>query len=47
MLCAYGPIILGYVEDEINDAAKAQMDKGFCFSLVQPLQNELEERLVE
>ena len=21
MLCAYGPIILGYVEDEINDAA--------------------------
>ena len=47
MLCAYGPIILGYVEDEINDAAKAQMDKGFCFSLVQPLQNELEERLAD
>ena len=47
MLCAYGPIILGYVEPEINDAAKAQMDKGFCFSLVQPLQNELEQRLAE
>ncbi len=47
MLCAYGPIILGYVEQEINDAAKAQMDKGFCFSLVQPLQNELEERLAD
>jgi len=47
MLCAYGPIILGYVEDEINDAAKAQMDKGFCFSLCQPLQNELEERLAD
>lgn len=47
MLCAYGPIILGYVEDEINDAAKEQMDRGFCFSLVQPLQNELEERLAE
>src|ERR1035437_9962446 len=47
MLCAYGPIILGYVEPEINAAAKAQMDKGFCFSLVQPLQNELEERLAE
>ena len=47
MLCAYGPIILGYVEDEINDAAKAQMDKGFCFSLVQPLQNELEQRLAD
>jgi glutamate-1-semialdehyde aminotransferase len=47
MLCGYGPIILGYVEDEINDAVKAQMDKGFCFALVQPVQNELEERLAD
>ncbi len=47
MLCAYGPIILGYVEDEINTAVRAQMDKGFCFSLVQPIQNELEERLAD
>jgi glutamate-1-semialdehyde aminotransferase len=47
MLCAYGPILLGYVEPEINAAARAQMDKGFCFSLVQPLQNQLEERLAE
>ena len=45
MLCGYGPIILGYVEPEINDAVKARMDLGFCFSLVQPIQNELEERL--
>ena len=47
MLCAYGPIILGYDEAEINDAVKAQMDKGFCFSLVQPIQNELEQRLIK
>ena len=47
MLCAYGPIILGYVEPEINDAVKARIDKGFCFSLVQPVQNELEERLAD
>jgi len=47
MLCAYGPIILGYVEPEINEAAKARMDTGFCFSLVQPLQNELEQRLID
>ena len=47
MLCAYGPIILGYVEPEINEAVKARMDQGFCFSLVQPVQNELEERLAE
>nr|WP_320132209.1 aminotransferase class III-fold pyridoxal phosphate-dependent enzyme [uncultured Holophaga sp.] len=47
MLCAYGPIILGYQEPEINEAVKAQMDKGFCFSLVQPIQNELEQRLID
>ncbi|HWR10196.1 MAG TPA: aminotransferase class III-fold pyridoxal phosphate-dependent enzyme [Rectinemataceae bacterium] len=48
MLCAYGPIILGYDEAEINDAVKAQMDgKGFCFSLVQKVQNDLEKRLTE
>jgi glutamate-1-semialdehyde aminotransferase len=47
MLCAYGPIIMGYDEPEINDAVKKQMDKGFCFSLVQPLQNELERKLIE
>ena len=47
MLCGYGPIILGYVEPEINDAVKERMDTGFCFSLVQPIQNELEERLIQ
>ncbi|MCK8059423.1 MULTISPECIES: aspartate aminotransferase family protein [unclassified Fusibacter] len=47
MLCAYGPIILGYNEPEINDAVKAQMDKGFCFSMVQEVQNRLEQKLID
>jgi len=47
MLCAYGPIIMGYDEPEINEAVKKQMDKGFCFSLVQPIQNELEQKLID
>ena len=47
LLCGYGPIILGYEEPEINQAVVEQMGKGFCFSLVQPIQNELERRLVE
>ncbi len=47
MLCAYGPIILGYNEPEINEAVKAQMDKGFCFALVQEVQNRLQERLIK
>lgn len=48
MLCAYGPVILGYDEKEINEAVKRQMDeRGFCFSLVQPVQNEFERKVVE
>jgi glutamate-1-semialdehyde aminotransferase len=45
MLAAYGPIILGHREPEIDDAVIAQMEKGFCMSLVQPLQNELAKKL--
>lgn len=45
-LCAYGPIILGYREKEIDEAVYAQVrDKGFCFSLTQLYQNELAEKL--
>ncbi len=47
MLCGYGPIILGYNEPEINEAVKEQMEKGFCFALVQPVQNQLEQRLID
>lgn len=47
MLCGYGPIILGYNEPEINRAVIEQMELGFCFSLVQPIQNELEKRLID
>ena len=47
MLCAYGPIVLGYVEPEINEAVIERMGKGFCFALVQPEQNALEQRLID
>ncbi len=47
MLCSYGPIVLGLVEDEINQAVVEQMNKGFCFSLIQEVQNRLEEKLIE
>lgn len=45
-LCGYGPMILGYREDEVDDAVIRQIkDKGFCFSLTQPYQNELAKKL--
>jgi glutamate-1-semialdehyde aminotransferase len=42
MLCAYGPIIIGHQEPEIDNAVIEQINtKGFCMSLTQPIQNEL------
>ncbi|MDD4004858.1 MAG: aminotransferase class III-fold pyridoxal phosphate-dependent enzyme [Elusimicrobiaceae bacterium] len=48
MLCAYGPIIIGHREKEIDDAVIAQIrKKGFCMSLTQPVQNRLAEELIK
>jgi glutamate-1-semialdehyde aminotransferase len=47
-LCAYGPIILGYREEEVDEAVIRQIrDKGFCFSLTQTYQNDLAAKLRE
>ncbi|MFW5628991.1 MAG: aspartate aminotransferase family protein [Candidatus Cloacimonadaceae bacterium] len=47
-LCAYGPIIIGYREEEIDRAVQEQVnDKGFCFSLTQPIQTDLIKKLIE
>lgn len=47
-LCGYGPIILGYREEEVDEAVIRQIrEKGFCFTLTQPYQNELAKKLSE
>jgi len=47
-LCGYGPIILGYREEEVDDAVIQQIkNKGFCFTLTQPFQNALAKKLSE
>jgi glutamate-1-semialdehyde aminotransferase len=47
-LCGYGPIILGYREEEVDEAVIRQIrDKGFCFTLTQKYQNKLAKRLSE
>ena len=47
-LCGYGPIILGYREEEVDDAVLRQIkDKGFCFTLTQKYQNQLAKKLTE
>ncbi len=48
MLCAYGPIIIGHREKEIDKAVIEQINKkGFCMSLVQPVQNILAKKITE
>ena len=48
MLCAYGPIIIGHREREIDNAVIDQIrNKGFCMSLVQETQNLLAKKLRE
>ena len=47
-LCGYGPIILGYLEEEVDDAVFKQIkEKGFCFTLTQKFQNALAKKLTE
>ena len=47
-LCGYGPIILGYREEEVDDAVYKQIhEKGFCFSLTQKFQNLLAAKIRE
>lgn len=47
-LCGYGPIILGYREEEVDEAVHRQIkEKGFCFTLTQKYQNLLAKKLTE
>ncbi|UCC19852.1 MAG: aminotransferase class III-fold pyridoxal phosphate-dependent enzyme [Promethearchaeota archaeon] len=48
MLCAYGPIIIGHREEEIDNVVIEQIrNKGFCMSLTQQVQNKLAKKLRE
>ena len=48
MLCAYGPIIIGHREEEIDNAVIDQIrNNGFCMSLTQQIQNKLAKKLRE
>ncbi|MBW1783685.1 MAG: aminotransferase class III-fold pyridoxal phosphate-dependent enzyme [Deltaproteobacteria bacterium] len=47
-LCGYGPVILGYREEEVDDAVYKQInEKGFCFTLTQKFQNVLAKKLTQ
>lgn len=39
--CSLGPIILGYCYQEVDDAVRAQMEKGSIFSMASPIELEV------
>lgn len=45
-LCAYGPMIVGYNNPDVEKAVARQRQKGDCFNLPSPLWVELAERMV-
>jgi glutamate-1-semialdehyde aminotransferase len=42
---AIGPLVLGYGDDEVDDAIRRQLESGITFSLVHPLEVEVAERI--
>ena len=46
-VCGLGPITVGYNIEEVNEAVKAQVDKGITFSLQSPLEVKLAEKLIK
>jgi glutamate-1-semialdehyde aminotransferase len=47
MVMGCGPVTIGHNYPDINDAIKEQMDKGTLFSMLNPLEVEVAEKLVE
>ncbi len=45
-ILAYGIIVLGYCDPDVDDAAIREIRQGFAFPLTRPVQNELAELLV-
>ena len=47
MVMGCGPVTIGHNHPDINNAIKAQMDKGILFSMLNPLEVEVAEKLVD
>jgi glutamate-1-semialdehyde 2,1-aminomutase/spore coat polysaccharide biosynthesis protein SpsF len=44
-IAALGPVVLGYADQEVNDAITAQLKSGMSFSLSHPMEIDLAERI--
>jgi glutamate-1-semialdehyde-2,1-aminomutase len=46
-ILSFGPIILGHAHPRVDRSVRAALARGFCFTMVHPVQNELARLLVE
>jgi len=46
-ILSFGPIVLGHANKQVDKAVKSNLDNGFCFTMVHPVQNELAKKLID
>jgi glutamate-1-semialdehyde 2,1-aminomutase/spore coat polysaccharide biosynthesis protein SpsF len=45
-IVSFGPVILGHCNPEVDNAVRKNLEQGFCFTMVHPLQNDLAKDLI-
>ena len=46
-IVSFGPLILGHAHPVVDDAVRQNIKQGFCFTMANPLQNELAQELID
>jgi len=46
-IVSFGPTILGHANPQVDEAVRKNMEQGFCFTMVHPVQNELAKKLIQ
>ncbi|MCL4377557.1 MAG: aminotransferase class III-fold pyridoxal phosphate-dependent enzyme [Actinobacteria bacterium] len=46
-LCSFGPVVLGHCNEKVDKAVIEDLRKGFCFTMVSPIQNDFVKKLID
>ncbi len=46
-IVSFGPMVLGHCNPQVDDAVRKNLEQGFCFTMVHPVQNELAKELIQ
>ncbi|OQX50975.1 MAG: hypothetical protein B5M53_11545 [Candidatus Cloacimonas sp. 4484_209] len=45
-ILSFGPLVLGHANPRVDNVVKKNLDEGFCFTMVHPVQNDLARKLI-